>query len=272
MNVRHLRWAALAAVMVWSTGSSAFAAISATYIGQIGNSGGAVSLAGVGAKNASNGGQFQWLRNASLDVTTTIYNAPTGLFTSGGGSNFTGFCIDLEQFTGGTDSYDLISAALAPRPPLAGPPTTPMTAAGADRVAQLWASHVHGDTLAVTTAAGRAAMAIALWEAVYDSPPLSGGAGTMSLTGGDFTASASAAATTAAAWLAALVPISDLSAARSNVAVMSDTFVPSGFTRQDMIVELGPGFALDAPEPASFAVWAGLGLVGLAFGWRRRKS
>lgn len=57
-----------------------------------------------------------------------------------------------------------------------------------------------------------------------------------------------------------------------NVYIMNLTAgsTAGGGNVQDLLIYVPPG--ADVPEPASFAVWAGLGLVGLAFGWRRRKS
>jgi hypothetical protein len=286
MIVRQLSWAAIGAVMVCSSAASAFAALSVNvtgYTAGVGSTtltvGNTTPPAGTSSATTANGGIIQMNQSTGF-ATEPLLIGSTGLWNGGTTYNTTGgflaVCIEITQDVFVPSTGNQYTAALlqnAPQPAfLQG---SPMGTTAALAIARLWAFKMH-DIVAGTATSGvtgyltqaghnstfLGAFQLAVWELVYDQ-------GNFNLLAGNSTASSdtTAEAKIAKDWIASLA-INNIQPA--NVVALTG----GAGNLQDMVVEVGPGGAdlLPVPEPASFAVWAGLGMVGLAFGWRQRKS
>lgn len=280
MKTNRLAWASATALvaLLWSQVASAAYTINTTGFTHTGGSSASLTLAGDGSNNTSSGGPFQFTRGATNPLQPTIWDTVSASFTNGTGSQFTAFCIDLAQNLSANDTYILDSLALAPTPPSGTSPLAPMGALAAARLGVLWYQHVHGAaTDGISTADGRAAMQLAIWEIVYDSQLLAGqgqvptGANNeLKLTTGNLLSTGGGTVrTTAQGWLntIAAIDFNTYAGPIANVWAMSDNGTPNA---QNQLVELGPGFQ-EVPEPATALIWGFGALVGLAVN-RRRKS
>jgi hypothetical protein len=289
MKLKRLAWAsaAVAFTLSWCGMASAAYTISTTGFSHTGstNTKVGVYLAGDGVTYTNNGGPFQFTRGATSPSAPTIWDDVSSSFTSGTGSAFTSFCIDLAQFLAPSDTYILDDPALAPTPSSGSSPLAPMGSLAAARLGVLWYEHVHGAaTDGIDSASGSAAMQLAIWEIVYDSQLLTGegsvavtGDNELKLTTGNFLSDGtnstgsdvSAVRSTAQGWLDAIAAIDfdTYAGPIANVWAMSDTDPPGA---QNQLVELGPGFQL-VPEPATVLIWGLGGAIGLVVARRRKR-
>jgi hypothetical protein len=282
MNLKRFAWASAAAAFTlsWCGIASAAYTINTTGFSHTGGTGTGLTLTGDGSNNTSSGGPFQFTRGNTNPLQPTIWNHNTQTYTNGLGSQFTAFCIDLGQNLSASDTYILDNLALAPTPPSGSSPLAPMGALAAARLGVLWYQHVNGaSTNGMTTADGRAAMQLAIWEIVYDSQLLAGQAGVayngqLSLATGNLRSVAgdggsAAVRATAQTWLNAIdaIDFNTYAGPIANVWAMSDTGTPNA---QDQLVELGPGFQI-VPEPATVLIWGLGGAIGLLVARRRKQ-
>ena len=150
---------------------------------------------------------------------------------------FTAFCIDISQsISNGTSYTNFNTAALADAPI----PTSPMGAAKADQLAELWSE----ERSLLSTSNDYAAFQVAVWEIVSDTG--------RSLTGGTFRAASGTVRTLAQNMLN---KVDGVGARASLYAIASPTV-------QDFVVPTPP-----VPAPGA----AGLALLGLGMAVRRNR-
>jgi hypothetical protein len=149
---------------------------------------------------------------------------------------FTAFCIDINQSISNGNTYSDFNTAALQNAPI---PTSPMGAAKADQIAQLW----YNERSILSSADSYAAFQVAIWEIVNDTG--------LSLSGGSFRAASSTVRTLAQGYLNKV----DGTGGRSSLYAIASP------TAQDFVV---PG-----PIPAPGA--AALGLMGLGMAARRNR-
>ena len=150
---------------------------------------------------------------------------------------FTAFCIDINQSISNGNTYtDFNTAALANAPI----PTTPMGAAKADQLSELWAA----ERSLLSTSNDYAAFQVAIWEIVNDTGH--------SLSGGTFKAASGTIRTLAQAMLDKV----------DGVGARASLYAIASPTTQDFVVPTPP-----IPAPGA----AGLALLGFGMAVRRNR-
>jgi hypothetical protein len=145
---------------------------------------------------------------------------------------FTAFCIDINQSISNGNTYTNFNTALLQDAPI---PTSPMGAAKADQISQLWAN----ERSLLSSSDSYAAFQVAVWEIVNDTG--------LSLTGGTFRAASGTVRTLAQSYLDKV----DGNGPRASLYAIASP------TAQDFVV----------PAPGA----AALGLMGLGMAARRNR-
>lgn len=148
---------------------------------------------------------------------------------------FTAFCIDINQSISNGSTYTNFNTAALQDAPI---PTSPMGAAKADQIAQLW----FNERSILSSSDSYGAFQVAIWEIVNDSG--------LSLTGGAFRAASGSVRTLAQSYLDKI----------DGVGGRASLYAISSATKQDFVVPLIP-----APGAAT------LGLMGLGMAARRNR-
>ena len=150
---------------------------------------------------------------------------------------FTAFCIDINQTISNGNSYTDFNTTALQSAPI---PTSPMGAAKADQISQLW---YNGRSI-LSSSDSYAAFQVAIWEIVNDTG--------LSLSGGTFRAASGSVRTLAQGYLDKI----------DGIGGRTSLFAIASPSTQDFVVPT----AL-VPAPAA----AGLGLLGLGMASRRNR-
>ncbi len=173
-------------------------------------------------------------------------------------TDFTTFCVELNQFVTDTTTYAITAPSQVPLPGVGSPtPGLGMGPAKADLLSELWGTY----RASATGAAGEAAFQIAVWEIVFEGPGSEGGPIVYDVNSGNFHTGSGNDSTQLGYAKQAQKWIDDILA---NGGPHADLVGLSSPTAQDQITAV--------PVPSSLLL-LGMGGVGLAGNaWRRRRQ